>query len=105
MHIKKDWKCCEKSDGSTISVEMPEGFKHHSKAVCAYCNHFVRWLPNPQLILEQQQNQAKILELKEHNDDLCSFDRIFLNEMDNRKKLSSKQKSYLDKIYSEKIRY
>lgn len=48
MHCKPDYKCCDKFDGSYDEVKQNHGI-HYAKAVCKYCHHFIKWLPDPKI--------------------------------------------------------
>jgi hypothetical protein len=102
MHKGKDWKCCEKYDETYKVIVMPLEFKHHSKAVCAYCEHFMKWLPNPKTIQEQEERQRKVKRLMECTN-LSEYDQHFLKDMSTHIKMTPKQVAYLEKLYDLKF--
>lgn len=102
MYIKKDWKCCKEYDGSFNIIKCPPEFKHHSKAVCSHCNHFQKWLPNPKTLELVEENNTKVKEIKKHIEKLVDYEISFVNDMENKKKISPKQQKYLNDLY-EKI--
>lgn len=102
MFVKKGWKCCDQYDGSFTAIEMPPEFKHHSKAVCKYCNHFMKWLPNPKTLELMEIHQNKLRDLEKHIELLSSYEATFIGDMKNRKKMTPKQIAFLEALY-EKI--
>lgn len=100
MFIKDGWKCCEEYDGTLKTIETMPGFKHQAKAVCAHCNHFIRWLPNPKTKELTSQINAKIKEILEHTDNLQSCEISFVNDMVDKKKLTKKQQQVFDTLYN-----
>lgn len=103
MYIKKDWKCCDKYDGSVTMVEMPEGWKHHSKSVCAFCGHFIKWGKNPKNVALMELNHKKASEILKHEGTLQPYELAFSNDMLKRTKTSPRQQKFLDELYDKVV--
>lgn len=100
MHTSKDWKCCEQYDGSTKIIETPT-LKQWGRSVCAYCNHFIKYVENPML----KQNHDILVQLNQLMNQNIIIDEIekkFINRCINHKVLTKNQINYLhllQKIY------
>lgn len=99
MHKTASWKCCDSFDGSYESVEMPPQFKHYAKATCKYCNHFIKWLPNPKTLEIVEKYKSKISKLETVIDQLPSYEQAFCKDMKDKKKFTPKQMDYINSMY------
>lgn len=97
MRTNENWKCCDKYDGLLETIETPNN-KQYGKAVCIYCRHFIKFVPNPNLkyhhdLLEQLTDEAiwKKLEPIEQN---------FVTKCKNHAVLTPKQINYLKLLHS-----
>jgi hypothetical protein len=100
MYTKKGYKCCDKYDGQTNTIIQESG-KHYAKAVCKYCNHFLKWLPNPNITDDVKKRNVKINKYIQC-DILNEKQKKFLEDIQIKRFLTPKQSEYLQSI---KIKY
>lgn len=98
MHAKLGWKCCDKMDGELIVVIMPVGYKHHSKAVCKHCCHFIKWVHNPEMEAKLAKMKIVIEKLLTFVDKMDDYDRIFITDMTKKKSHTKKQLDYMGQL-------
>lgn len=80
---------------------MPEEHVHYAKLVCADCNKFIKWHPNP-LIKETTLRRNVQIERIINNEDgyylLSDYERKFMNSIHNKAFLTEKQSAFFQKI-------
>ena len=99
MYTKPDWKCCDKYDETYKTIEMPKGFKHHSKLVCSHCNHFIKWLPSPEKQKKRDMVCNLCKELEKYKSNLNEYESLFISDMPKKKHYTEKQISFLTSLY------
>ena len=95
------WVCkyCSAGDGKIESINMPEGFKHHLKAICATCKHFYKWLPNPTTIQQLEKHRKMIDTLQTVKEKLPPYEATFINDLTTKSKFTPRQIAFLEKTY------
>ena len=83
--------------GTTRVELMPQGHKHYAMETCAICRCFVRWLPKPETVQRQQLNAFRLARLAMHPG-LSDWERNFLRDISQRRKLSPKQQQIIDRL-------
>ena len=97
MHTKAGYKCCDKYTGETDEVKTISG-KHYAKAICKYCHHFLKWLPNPN-ITEEVKKRNETIDKCISNEKITEKQKTFLEDIKKSRFLTPKQLSYLNSIY------
>lgn len=95
--------CCDKYDGTTDIIIMPETFPHYSKIVCRHCQKYLKWGISSETLERNNKRNCDILQLLSLSN-LSIYDRNFLNSISgqNNNKLSTKQLNYFEII---KLKY
>src|SRR5215813_7090319 len=68
---------------------------HYARELCAECRKFLRWLPNPKTV-EQQERNDKILTGLAKVPNLNDWERRFVREVVTHKHISPKQQGQLN---------
>ena len=96
--------CCDKFDGRYKTEYIEE--QHKTKAVCAYCGKYIKWLENPkttEACEERNKRIEKILEKilkdKEKRKELTDKTITFLTDIQSHRFLTPRQHEYLDSIF------
>jgi hypothetical protein len=76
----------------TIVVPERRG-PHHAKLVCSDCRRFLKWIPSPENIRQQQENEKILTALAKLN--LPEWERKFVRDLVTHKRLSPKQQKKL----------
>ena len=76
---------------------MPRGHTHHAREVCRDCGAFLRWLPSPGALERQRFNLFKLSKLV-MLPNLTGWERGFIRDVSQRKKLSPQQQQILDRL-------
>lgn len=94
MALHKLKKSCQHTN--TKDILMPDGYVHYGKKVCADCNKFITWIPNPanvQLRLERRAQIDKLI-----NDcALSEWEKQFCESVKTSKFLTEKQTACFDR--------
>lgn len=81
----------------TLVIPEKRSSVHHARVMCAACKKFIRWLPKPATI-EQQNKNLSTLALLIIRDDLDEWARHFVRSISGVKHLSPKQQKALDQL-------
>jgi hypothetical protein len=85
------------SHSATVTERMPEGHNHYAAERCADCGAFLRWLPKPETV-ERRRLNAFRLENLAMCDRLTSWERHFVRDVSQRKRVSPKQQEIIDRL-------
>ena len=85
------------SHNATVTEQMPRGHIHHAREVCTHCGVFIRWLPKPETIERRRLNGFKLAKLA-MCDRLTSWERHFVRDRSQRKRVSPKQQEIIDRL-------
>ena len=76
---------------------MPPGHIHFAAEQCADCGRLLRWLPRPGTIQRRRLNAFRLARLL-MCDKLNSWERGFVRDLSQRRKLSPKQQEIIDRL-------
>jgi hypothetical protein len=82
---RKKFICCDKYDGTTKIISKVGGI-HEQRAVCAHCEHFIKWLPS------ERKNER-------HNIRKLEIDSLLEKQNKRTINLSDKEQNFLKNIY------
>jgi hypothetical protein len=82
---------------ATVTKRMPEGHTHYAVRRCADCGAFLRWLPKPETIERRQLNAIKLAKLQMCHG-LTAWDRHFVADVSQRKRVSPRQQQIIDRL-------
>jgi hypothetical protein len=91
----REYDACPHS--ATVTEQMPAGHLHHAARRCAYCGCHLRWLPKPETIERRRLNRFKLPKLA-MSDRLSAWERNFVRDMSQRKRVSPKQQEIIDRL-------
>lgn len=98
MRTGKNWKCCDKYDGTLDIVKMPKGI-HESKSICKYCGHFIKWNPSSKVDKEKEERNKDIdYVITKYEDELPKKQLDFIKNMKEKRFLTPAQFKYLNDI-------
>jgi recombinational DNA repair protein (RecF pathway) len=63
---------------------------HHARKVCSVCRKFLGWIPKPETLMQQRENQRILGELT-RLPNLSEWEREFIRDVTTHKHLSPKQ--------------
>jgi hypothetical protein len=89
------YSACEHS--ATVTERMPEGHAHYASKRCADCGAFICWLPKLETIERRRLNAFKLVKLV-MCDRLTSWERHFVRDASQRKRVSPKQQEIIDRL-------
>jgi hypothetical protein len=82
---------------ATITERMPEGHVHYAAECCTDCGRHLRWLLRPENVERQKLNGFRLAKLAVC-DRLTSWERNFIRDVSQRKKLSPRQQAIVDDL-------
>jgi hypothetical protein len=82
---------------ATVTQQMPPGSVHFAQAKCVNCGQHIRWLPRPENIERRRLDGFRLARLAMCNG-LTSWERNFIRDLSQRKKLSPRQKAIIDEL-------
>jgi hypothetical protein len=91
----REYSACPHS--ATLTEQMPRGHLHQAAVRCAYCGRHLRWLPKPETIERRRLNGFKLATLA-MCDRLTSWERHFVRDSSQRKRVSPKQQEIIDRL-------
>ena len=86
----------------TITERMPGGHLHYGAERCANCGRHLRWLPRPETLARQKLNGFRLVKLG-MCDRLTSWERSFVADVSQRKRISPKQQALVDRLVSQYV--
>lgn len=78
-------------------IQMPIGYIHYAKTVCAKCKKFMYWEQNPNITSEIEKRNNRIDRILEE-ERLNSFEEQFLETIRKKRFLTPKQQDCYDNI-------
>jgi hypothetical protein len=75
---------------SHVTVIPEKRGPHYARKICADCHRFLGWIPKPETIIRQQENQRILTELSKLPN-LTDWEREFIRDVTTHKNLSPKQ--------------
>ena len=82
---------------ATVTKRMPEGHVHYAAECCTDCGRHLRWLLRPENVERQKLNGFRLAKLAVC-DRLTSWERNFIRDVSQRKKLSPRQQAIVDDL-------
>ena len=82
---------------------MPSGNLHYAAERCADCGSHLRWLPRPETLVRQKLNGFKLARLATV-DGLTTWERSFVRDVSQRRKLSPKQQQIIDRLCADYLK-
>jgi hypothetical protein len=73
-----------------VTVVPEKRGPHHAKKICAKCHKFLGWIPKPETVARQQENQKILAELSKLPN-LTGWEREFIRDVVTHKNLSPRQ--------------
>ena len=84
----------------TVTQQKPLGRIHYSKEICIVCGTFLRWLPKPENLERQPFNAYKLARLG-MCERLPKWERNFVREISQRRRVSPKELKILERLCRE----
>jgi hypothetical protein len=81
---------------------LPPGSVHFAKEVCQNCDRVLRFMPKRRTLARQSVNAFRLARLSMLSA-LTSWEREFVKNVSQQRKLSPRQQARLDKIYAERL--
>jgi hypothetical protein len=81
----------------TVTEQMPRGHVHYTRKVCEACGTFIRWLPKPETVERQRLNAFRLARLA-MQERLSAWERNFIRDAAQRKKLTPRQQEIVDEL-------
>jgi hypothetical protein len=85
------------SHGATVTEQLPETHVHYAQLKCASCGRHIRWLPQPENVERKRLNDFRLAKLAKC-DRLTSWERHFVRDVSQRKKVSPRQQAIVDDL-------
>jgi hypothetical protein len=82
---------------NTRLERMPQGHVHYGRQVCAACGRSLRWLPKPETLERRSFNSFRLVKLAMCGG-LSTWERNFVRDVSQRRKLSPKQSEIVDRL-------
>ena len=82
---------------ATLTERLPDSHPHFARLTCAVCGKHLRWLPRPSTLARQRVNAFRLSKLAMHPG-LSDWERNFLRDISQRRKLSPKQQTLLVRL-------
>jgi hypothetical protein len=82
---------------ATVELVLPPSSVHHATKRCLHCGVFLKWLPRPSTVQCRGLNAFKLAKLATC-EGLSSWQRRFVRDVSQRKKLSPRQQETLDQL-------
>jgi hypothetical protein len=83
--------------GATRLERLPANYPHYAREVCARCGRFLRWLPRPETVERRTLNAFKLARLA-MCETLSKWERQFIRDVSQRRKVSPKQQAIVDRL-------
>jgi len=82
---------------ATVTERMPEGHIHYAAEHCEHCGRYIRWLPRPENLERQRLNAFRLARLA-MCDALSHWQRSFVRDVLQLRKLSPRQQAIVDEL-------
>jgi hypothetical protein len=82
---------------ATVELVLPPSSVHHATKRCLHCGVFLKWLPKPKTLLRRRLTAFKLAQLG-MCEGLSAWERVFIRDASQRKKLSPRQRGTLDQL-------
>jgi hypothetical protein len=84
----------------TRTERLPDCHRHYARLTCALCGRHLRWLPRPETIEREQVNAFRLARLG-MCEGLSKWERSFVHNVSQQRKLSPKQATLVARLYAQ----
>jgi hypothetical protein len=95
LRLAQSYQFCPHT--ATRTERMPQAHPHYAREVCTRCGAFIRWLPKPQSVERCRLNAFKLAKLGMCRG-LSAWERSFVRDVSQRRKLSPRQQEIVDRL-------
>ena len=88
---------------ATVIQRMLSGSVHYAAVRCDDCAAFIRWLPKPETIERRRLNGFRLARLL-MCDRLTSWERHFVGDVSQRKRVSPRQEEIIDRLRADYLK-